>query len=88
MFWIAIVLIPGTIYAFVAERTSPMRIRGKLVLVTGASETLGRAVAIEAARLGAQKVILVSLRSVVLREVAAECTAAATFPDFEVSSTL
>jgi len=63
-----------------------MEIKGKLVLITGASEPLGRALAIEAARLGARKLLLVSTRALVLREVAAECRAAAANPEFEVAS--
>jgi NADP-dependent 3-hydroxy acid dehydrogenase YdfG len=53
-------LLPLFVYGLFANRTHATQIRGRSVLVTGASSGLGRAFAIEAAQMGATKVILVA----------------------------
>merc|ERR1711871_1129805 len=87
--WGIVVAVPAILYAVLAERTKCTPIRGSTVLVTGACTGLGKAVALEAARMGAKKVLLVSVREKHLDIVAKEClklakkTRHADFPDFE-----
>lgn len=51
-----------------------MDIQGKVALVTGASRGIGRAIALELARQGAKRLLLVSRSAELLAEVAAEVT--------------
>ena len=62
---------PAVVYGMLAERTKPFgSLKGKSVLVTGASSGLGKAIAIEASRRGAAQVILVARGVDKLHEVA------------------
>ena len=81
--WCCLVLLPAALYGFFAERTKATLLEGKVVLVTGASSGLGRALVLEASRRGARKVILVSRTQPKLEAVATECAAAATHGAFE-----
>jgi NAD(P)-dependent dehydrogenase (short-subunit alcohol dehydrogenase family)/pimeloyl-ACP methyl ester carboxylesterase len=49
-------------------RAGPREVRGKLALVTGAGAGIGRATAVELARQGARKVVIVDLDSVAAKE--------------------
>jgi NAD(P)-dependent dehydrogenase (short-subunit alcohol dehydrogenase family)/pimeloyl-ACP methyl ester carboxylesterase len=49
-------------------RTGPREVRGKLALVTGAGAGIGRATAVELARQGASKVVIVDLDSVAAKQ--------------------
>jgi len=71
--WVLIVAIPALVYALFAERTKKTKIYGKTVLVTYACSGLGKALAIEACRKGARKVLLVSDRKAQLKEATQEC---------------
>ncbi|OBF84849.1 short chain dehydrogenase [Mycobacterium sp. 852002-51163_SCH5372311] len=51
-------------------RTGPRQVSGKLALVTGAGAGIGRATAVELARQGARKVVIVDLDSVAAKETA------------------
>src|SRR5581483_4966756 len=51
-------------------RSGPRDVRGKLALVTGAGAGIGRATAVELARQGARKVVIVDLDSVAAEETA------------------
>lgn len=73
--WCAIVVFPAVVYAMFGERTKATPVADKVVLVTGASSGLGKAIAIEAAKRGAKKVILVARSAGKLQETAAECAA-------------
>lgn len=69
--FLVVCIVPAVLYGCLAERTKPFgSIKGKTVLVTGASSGLGKAIAIEAARRGAAQVVLVARGEAALRAVA------------------
>jgi NAD(P)-dependent dehydrogenase (short-subunit alcohol dehydrogenase family) len=70
--FVGVVVVPAFLYAMLAETTKPLRLEGKTVLVTGASSGLGKALAIESARRGAAKIILVARTETALVAVAKE----------------
>lgn len=74
--WTAVAAIMALIllWAVASNRTTPTRVRGSSVLVTGASSGLGKAIAIEAARRGASSVVLVARNEEKLTLTAAEIT--------------
>ena len=70
--FLVVVALPALLYGLRAERTRALgSLKEKTVVVTGASSGLGKAIAIEAARRGATKIILVA-RSVDKLRVVAE----------------
>ena len=73
---------PALAYALLGERTKATRLRGKVVLVTGASSGLGLALAIEAARRGATRVVLMSRTRATLEKAAEAVRAAASDANF------
>ncbi|KAL1515777.1 hypothetical protein AB1Y20_002393 [Prymnesium parvum] len=67
----AVVGLPALLYGLLAERTFRFgSLKGKNVLITGASSGLGKAIALEAAKRGAAKVILLARGEDKLRQVA------------------
>ena len=77
------VVVPACLYGLYAERTFATRLRGKRVLVTGASSGLGLALAVEAARRAAAAVVLVSRTRAALEAAAVEVRAASALTGFE-----
>lgn len=70
--WLLLVAVPAVAYGLLAETTKQTPIKDAVVLVTGASSGLGKAIAKDAARRGAKTVILVSRTRSKLEEVARE----------------
>ena len=78
MTFVALVIVPGVLYALLAEQTKATKLRGKTVLVTGSSSGLGLALAREAAKRGAAKVVLASRTKAALEAAARLCEGDAT----------
>eukprot|EP00753_Platysulcus_tardus_P019992 PLAT7678.1.p2 GENE.PLAT7678.1~~PLAT7678.1.p2 ORF type:complete len:377 (-),score=143.19 PLAT7678.1:30-1118(-) len=72
------------LYGAVSGRTFSLRLKGSTVLVTGASSGIGAAMAVEAARRGAKRVLLVARRREAMEAVKAKVQAAAGGRDVEV----
>uniref|UniRef100_A0A7S2TZK3 Ketoreductase domain-containing protein n=1 Tax=Lotharella oceanica TaxID=641309 RepID=A0A7S2TZK3_9EUKA len=68
--WILTFGLPSLLYALFGGRTFAFRIRGKTVLVTGASSGLGKAIAIVAAKRGAKAVVIAARRKEKLQSTA------------------
>ena len=83
MTFVALVIVPGVLYALLAEQTKATKLRGKTVLVTGSSSGLGLALAREAAKRGAAKVVLASRTKAALEAAARLCEGDATHGAFE-----
>jgi len=80
--WSCVIGVPALLYAIFAERTKATAVRDKVVLVTGASSGLGKAIAKEVAQRGCKTMVLVARTEAKLKEVAAECKAVKTHKSF------
>jgi len=83
LFFLCCVVVPGLLYGLLAEQTKATNIAGKTVLVTGSSSGLGLAIAEDAAKRGAAKVVLMSRTQSKLEHAAELCKKVATAKNFE-----
>jgi len=81
--FVCCVAVPGLLYGLLAEQTKATKLAGKTILVTGSSSGLGLAMAQDAAKRGASKVVLMSRTASKLQEAAKLVEAVATAKDFE-----
>eukprot|EP00931_Biecheleriopsis_adriatica_P005189 TRINITY_DN106724_c0_g1_i1.p1 TRINITY_DN106724_c0_g1~~TRINITY_DN106724_c0_g1_i1.p1 ORF type:complete len:342 (+),score=49.92 TRINITY_DN106724_c0_g1_i1:63-1088(+) len=80
--WTCVIGVPAALYAIFAERTKATEVKDTVVLVTGASSGLGKAIALEVARRGCKTVVLVARTEAKLKEVASECKSVKTHKSF------
>jgi short-subunit dehydrogenase len=84
-YWCGIVLVPAVLYAVLAEKTNRTAVYDNVVLITGASSGLGRALALECARRQCKKLILVARSEGKLKETADMCKAENKNPSFSTA---